>query len=90
MGLLKITDIFIPKKPSTAATTVDSDNAQTYQWLVPLNECGVVASVDNTDAANVFTKYDLYLNANRIVSKIISLVVLKLSFENLKILLSFC
>ena len=67
----KITDIFIPKKPSTAATTVDSDNTQTYQWLVPLTECGVVASVDNTDPANVFTKYDLYLNANRNVSKII-------------------
>jgi len=61
--------IFIPNKPSTAAGTVDSDGTQTYQWVVPLNECGVVASVDNTDPTKVFTKYDLYLNANRIVSK---------------------
>jgi hypothetical protein len=51
-------------KPSTAAGTVDGDGTQTYQWLVPLTECGVVASQDTTDPANVFTKYDLYLNSN--------------------------
>ena len=71
--------IFIPNKPSTAAAVVDSDNAQTYQWVVPLTDCGVVASVDNTDPTNVFTKYDLYLNPNRNVSKI--LVDLRLNSE---------
>ena len=60
---------FMPKKPSTATTTVDSDGTQTYQWLVPLNECGVTASLDSTDPNNIFTKYDLYLNSNRNVSK---------------------
>ena len=59
----------MPKKPSTATTTVDSDGTQTYQWLVPLNECGVTASLDSTDPNNIFTKYDLYLNSNRNVSK---------------------
>ena len=71
--------IFIPNKPSTAAGTVDGDGTQTYQWLVPLNECGVVASQDTTDPANVnnfvnFTKYDLYWNSNRKVLKKISSV----------------
>lgn len=55
-------------KPMTDAAYVDGDNAQTYRWLVPLTECGVVSSLDSTDATNVFTKYDLYLNSNSVAN----------------------
>ena len=63
--------IYMPNKPTTDATTEyeDSNGAQTYRWLVPFDECGVTATLDNTDVNNVFTKYDLYLNANREVFK---------------------
>jgi len=56
-------------KPSTGAGAdyEDSNGDQTYRWLVPFDECGVTATLDNTDVNNVFTKYDLYLNANSAV-----------------------
>ena len=62
---------FIPNKPATGAGTdfQDLDGAPTYKWLVPLTDCGVTATVDSTDATNVFTKYDLFLNSNRKVFK---------------------
>ena len=61
----------MPHKPSTGAGAdyEDSNGDQTYRWLVPFDECGVTATLDNTDVNNVFTKYDLYLNANREVFK---------------------
>ena len=52
-----------PNKPSTAISIVDSDGNQTYQWVVPFNECAVAAAVYDTTNTNL--KYEVFLNPNR-------------------------
>ena len=39
----------------------DADGADTHSWTVPLDECGVTGTFDDTN--NVW-KYDLYFNSN--------------------------
>ena len=65
-------------KPFTSPTIVDSDNAQTYQWLVPFDECEVTSYYDTVAK---YHKYDLFFNSNRKVFKLIKIISLVNQYE---------
>ena len=60
--LVPIGLILIQNKPSTSNATLDSDNAQAFQWVVPFNECEIDSSFDNEKN---YYKYDLFFNSHR-------------------------
>ena len=65
-------------KPFTSPAIVDSNNAQSYQWLVPFDECEVTSYYDTVGK---YHKYDLFFNSNRKVFKMIKMIPLVNQFE---------